>query len=89
MTVLCLTQLSLLHIDIFWGTSIKRDNGSVQMEVCKPAVVSELSLAAVPNADTQESCPSNAYAYCLCLHWFDNFLLLGLWLRTTSDGAAG
>lgn len=55
MTLLYFTQLSLLHIDIFWGTSIKRGNGSVQMEVCKPAAVLGLSLAAVPNADTQKA----------------------------------
>ena len=87
--VLCLTQLSLSHIDIFRGTSEKRGDESMQMEVCKPAVILGLSLAPVPNADTQESCLSNAYAYCLRLHWFDNVLLFGLWLRTASDGATG
>lgn len=31
-------------------------------------VISGLSWAAVPNADIQESCLCNPYAYCLCLH---------------------
>jgi len=47
----------------------------VQTEACKPAVVLGLSLAAVPNADTAESCPGNAHAHCLWLRWFGNFLV--------------
>lgn len=42
------------NIGIFWGTSTERDNGSVQMEVCKPAVVLGFPLAAAPKANTQE-----------------------------------